>query len=255
MQYGSAPPFAAPYGGAPTGYAPASAYQGHPQGGFIAPGHPQQQQQMQMGMPMQMGGGMMVMGHPQQQQVVTLYQPGFQPANPTAFALFMAVDADRSGSISQRELHAALSNGGWTAFSPRTTRLLIKMFDSDHQGSPGQLSYPEFERLLGQLSQWRAFFDSADHDRSGRLSLGEVAGAVRSFGFNIPDPAIRTIFSAFANVGADGSGQQLAFDEYIQLIAEINALTALFRRFDPSNTGMAHMDYGNFMSVVFATRT
>lgn len=31
----------------------------------------------------------------------------------------------------------ALSNGGWTKFSPRTTKLLIKMFDVSHSGEGG----------------------------------------------------------------------------------------------------------------------
>jgi hypothetical protein len=41
---------------------------------------------------------------------------------------------DRSGSISQKELQLALSNGGWTPFSVKTTKMLIKMFDVDRSG-------------------------------------------------------------------------------------------------------------------------
>jgi hypothetical protein len=101
------------------------------------------------------------------------YVQGFAPANPTCWALFQAVDTDRcacnassvrrflfyfvfpssaapaltqhafecflpccrSGQISAKELQMALSNGGWTQFSPRTTRVLIKMFDADHSGT------------------------------------------------------------------------------------------------------------------------
>lgn len=59
------------------------------------------------------------------------YQPGFQPQNPTAWALFQAVDRDRSGQVSINELHQALSNGGYTTFSRKTTRLLMKMFDNN----------------------------------------------------------------------------------------------------------------------------
>lgn len=55
--------------------------------------------------------------------------------NPAAWALFTAVDVDRSGSISEKELQVALSNGGWTTFSPRTTRVLIRMFDADRSGA------------------------------------------------------------------------------------------------------------------------
>lgn len=70
------------------------------------------------------------------------YQPGFQPQNPTAWALFQAVDRDRSGQVSINELHQALSNGGYTAFSRKTTRLLMKMFDNNpRDGMYGEHSY------------------------------------------------------------------------------------------------------------------
>jgi hypothetical protein len=64
-----------------------------------------------------------------------LYAAPFQPQNPAAFALFMAVDRDRSGQVNVGELQAALSNGGFTAFSPRTTRLLMRMYDRDRSGA------------------------------------------------------------------------------------------------------------------------
>lgn len=57
------------------------------------------------------------------------------PVNPAAFALFVAVDANRSGTIDARELHMALSNGGWTTFSFKTIKLLMRMFDTDFSGS------------------------------------------------------------------------------------------------------------------------
>jgi hypothetical protein len=41
----------------------------------------------------------------------------------------------------------------------------------------GTLSYPEFERLLATLEQWTNLFQSADKDRSGKLS---IAGEGRS---------------------------------------------------------------------------
>ena len=62
------------------------------------------------------------------------YAPGYTPSNPTAFTLFQAVDHDKSGFIDIKELHNALSNGRWTKFSPKTTRLLMKMFDLDRSG-------------------------------------------------------------------------------------------------------------------------
>lgn len=62
-----------------------------------------------------------MMGAPQMMAAFSPYQAGWHPQNPTAYALFIAVDADRSGSISFNELQTALSNGGWTKFSAKTT--------------------------------------------------------------------------------------------------------------------------------------
>lgn len=74
---------------------------------------------------------------------------------------------------------------------------------------------------------------------------------VRQFGFNLPPALLSAIFSAYDE---DASGA-LGFDEYIQLLAELNALTSLFRRHDPAGTGHAQLDYTTFMGIVFATRS
>lgn len=60
---------------------------------------------------------------------------GYAPANPAAWALFQSVDTDRTGSINPKELQAALSHGGWVAFSPKTTRMLMRMYDTDRSGA------------------------------------------------------------------------------------------------------------------------
>lgn len=105
--------------------------------------------------------------------------------------------------------------------------------------------------MINQLQSWRQWFEHADRDRSGRLNKDEVGQSVRQFGFNLPEPLIISIFNAYDE---DASGA-MGFDEYIQLLAELNALTALFRRHDPQGTGHAHMDYTTFMGIVFATRS
>ena len=135
-----------------------------------------------------------------------MYAPGFTPVNPAALALFASVDANRSGTVDARELHHALSHGGWTAFSFKTTRILMRMFDSDRSGA---LGFREFESLLAQLGAWRAWFDHADADRSGKLSPPELARCLDSFGFKLPPP---TMFAIFNAVDLDSSGS-IGFDE------------------------------------------
>jgi len=176
------------------------------------------------------------------------YQPGFSPVNPAAYALFLGVDANRSGTVDARELHAALSNGGWTAFSFKTTKILMRMFDADRSGA---LAYREFESLLAQLMAWRQWFDAADADRSGKLSPPELSRCLRAFGFALPEP---TMFEIFKAVDLDSSGS-IGFDEFIQVLAEVNSLTAAFRRYDPASSGRATLEWGTFMHLVYSTRS
>lgn len=45
--------------------------------------------------------------------------------DPTVYSWFVAVDTDRSGSISAQELQQALTNNNWTHFNAETCRLMI----------------------------------------------------------------------------------------------------------------------------------
>ena len=148
-------------------------------------------------------------GQPQimvQQVSFSPYAAGFQPTNPVAFQLFLQVDSNRSGSIDIRELHSALSAGGYAQFSLRTSKLLMGMYDANKSGTLGFL---EWEALLGQLGAWRAWFTHADADRSGKLSFQELSGGLRNFGYALSHPTLTGIFQAF---DADCSGS-VSFDE------------------------------------------
>ena len=48
---------------------------------------------------------------------------------------------------------------------------------------------------------------------------------------------------------------QLAFDEFIRLLAEVTSLTTGFRRFDATGTGTATLSYNQFLELVFLTRS
>lgn len=50
---------------------------------------------------------------------------------------------------------------------------------------------------LFQLRVWRGFFEAADRDRSGSLSRPEVVGALRHFGFSLPDHVCVSLMAAF----------------------------------------------------------
>ena len=59
---------------------------------------------------------------PGQQQQQGGCPPGMDPS---VYSWFVAVDADRSGQITAKELQAALTNGNWSNFNAETCRLMI----------------------------------------------------------------------------------------------------------------------------------
>lgn len=68
--------------------------------------------------------------------------PAATPAgvDPQLYNLFRAADINGSGQLSERELSRALVNGDWTAFDPKTIKLMVKMFDVD-QYAPYKVLY------------------------------------------------------------------------------------------------------------------
>jgi len=124
MSYGYGAPPAPGYGAPPAGYAAAPPGYGAPPAGYAAapPGY---------------GAPPAGYGAPPAAPAAPAYgarpafsYAGYTPANPRAWALFTAVDMDRSGSVSPRELQMALGSGGMT-FNPRCIKMMIKMFDLD----------------------------------------------------------------------------------------------------------------------------
>ncbi len=74
---------------------------------------------------------------------------------------------------------------------------------------------------------------------------------LQSFGFNFQQHTYTAIFNA---VDIDCSGS-IGFDEFVQVLAECNSLTAVFRQHDPTSCGRAQIDYATFIHMVFSTRS
>ena len=63
---------------------------------------------------------------------------GVQGSNDVAlFPLFKAVDKRGMGKLTEVELRTALVNGDFTQFDPHTVRMMIRMFDTDRDGTIG----------------------------------------------------------------------------------------------------------------------
>jgi len=154
-------------------------------------------------------------------------------------------DADRSGACPRVTTRQAVPPSRAStlahARAPPPPRLRL---------AAGTLGYPEFERLMGTLDSWRRIFETADRDRSGKLSVPEVIASIRTLGFALPEDTMVTMMMSYDD---DRSGQ-LTYDEFIRLLAELSALTAQFRRFDTRSDGTATIRYADFLSLVFSTK-
>jgi len=87
---------------------------------------------------------------------------------------FRQVDRNNSGRLNHSELQQALRNNNYTTFDPSCVQLMIDMFDRDNTKS---IDVTEFSNLWRFLGEWRKVFDRFDADRSGNISMDELAQA------------------------------------------------------------------------------
>lgn len=153
--------------------------------------------------------------------------------------LFMAVDADRSGQLSESSLRRALVNGDYTAFDPHTVKMMIRMFDTDRSGT---INFDEFCGLWAFLAAWRNLFDRFDIDRSGHISFTEFSDALVAFGYRLSPQFVQLLFSTFArNVGGRGDdvgrAKGLSFDLFVQACISLKRMTDVFKKYDDDRDG------------------
>eukprot|EP00794_Sanderia_malayensis_P019031 gene19031-20944_t len=158
------------------------------------------------------------------------------------WGVFSKVDKDRSGSISSIELQQALSNGTWTPFNPETVRLMIGMFDRDHNGT---INFQEFGALWKYVTDWQSCFRSYDRDSSGSIDKNELKQAMTSFGYRLSDRFYEILVRKFDRRGA-GS---ITFDDFIQCCVVTQSLTTAFRQYDTNRNGWIQINYEQFLSL------
>ncbi|QSZ29977.1 hypothetical protein DSL72_004495 [Monilinia vaccinii-corymbosi] len=134
-------------------------------------------------------------------------------ADPQLWPLFQAVDKDRTGALTEKELRSALVNGDWTAFDPYTVKMMIRMFDTDRSNT---VNFEEFCGLWGFLASWRSLFDRFDKDRSGNISLDEYSEALVAFGYRLSESFVAILFKAFKRYDDDRDGYiTLSFEDFL----------------------------------------
>ncbi|XP_070574730.1 programmed cell death protein 6-like [Ptychodera flava] len=190
----------------------------------------------------------------QQQQHQGYAQQGYGAPPPQVpdqnflWGVFQRVDKDRSGHISADELQQALSNGTWSPFNPETVRLMIGMFDRQHNGT---INFQEFGSLWKYITDWQNTFRSYDRDNSGFIDKNELKTALNSFGYRFSDFFYDMLVRKFDRRGRG----DIAFDDFIQCCVVIQTLTSAFRQYDTRMAGQITISYEQFLTMVFSVKS
>ncbi|XP_064327314.1 peflin [Phalacrocorax carbo] len=206
---GQAPgaPSAGPYSGAPYGHPPPGGPYGQPGGGPYGGNAP----------------------------------PG---VDPEAFSWFQAVDADRSGYISVKELKQALVNSNWSTFNDETCLLMINMFDKTRSG---RIDLYGFSALLNFIRQWKNLFQQYDRDQSGSISFSELQQAFSQMGYNLSPQFSQLLLARYAQRSSNPSIQ---LDRFIQICMQLQSTTDAFREKDTGLVGNVRLSYEDFLTMV-----
>lgn len=164
-------------------------------------------------------------------------------------ATFEKVDKNRSGRISARELSSALMNFDNTRFQPSTVLLMIKLFTTS--SSPGGLNFEQFVSLWKYLTAYKKLFVAADVNRSGDISFGEFQRIIEEIGYKLNVDLVLHLFQKFANNESPDSGSaivsNLKFDAFIELLVYLRTLTDVFKQYDKDLSGVATINYLDFL--------
>ncbi|PHH60068.1 hypothetical protein CDD81_2154 [Ophiocordyceps australis] len=164
-------------------------------------------------------------------------------ADPTLLPLFRAVDKDATGQLSEKELSAALVNGDWTAFDIQTIRMMIRMFDSDRNGT---INFDEFCGLWSFLASWRTLFDRFDVDRSGNISLAEFSDALVAFRYRLSPRFVELLFRTY-DKRQEGV---MSFDLFVQSCISLKRMTDVFKKYDNDRDGYITLSFEDFLSEI-----
>lgn len=148
------------------------------------------------------------------------------------------------------ELGAALVNGDYTSFHPRTVKVMIRMFD---RNSSGTISFDEFVSLWRYLAAWRELFDRFDEDRSGRINLYEFEKALVAFGYRLSPPFVSVLFTTYESKGRQMNGQGvpkfgMSFDLFVQACISLRRMTDVFKRYDDDRDGYITVSFEEFLT-------
>ncbi|XP_052869463.1 calpain-B-like [Anopheles cruzii] len=138
------------------------------------------------------------------------------------------IEADLMLSESATQTRADPSNAG---FSKDACRAMVAMLDED--GS-GKLGLAEFQKLLTEISRWKAVFKQYDQDQSGRINPFELRAALQSAGYSLNNHIINMLMHRYGS--REG---EIWFDDFVTCAVKIRTMFDAFRAKDLGNQNVA----------------
>jgi len=165
------------------------------------------------------------------------------PGSDTLKQYFDRVDSNKSGTITPKELQAALVNGNNTEFNMVTINLMINMFDHD---KIGEICFKEFGFLWRYVVDWQNCFKSFDRDKSGSINQAELEEALTSFGYTLSPAVYTLLLRKFDRTKT----QAVRFDDFIQCCLVLHGMTDTFRAEDKDLDGVITISYEKFLTMI-----
>ncbi|XP_068084937.1 peflin [Anabrus simplex] len=180
-------------------------------------------------------------------------QPGGYPGaggagtgvSPEVQQWFQAVDRDRSGRISAKELQSALVNGQGKNFSDTACALMIGMFDQDRSGT---IDVNEFQLLYNYINQWLSTFRTYDRDGSGYIDESELSQAFQQMGFRFSPEFIKFLVTR----SDPQKHQRISVDQFIVICVQVQRFTEAFRTRDTELKGTITISFEEFLGVALS---
>ena len=161
--------------------------------------------------------------------------------DPLIMQWFKAVDVDKNGQITPKELQAALVNGDMSQFSEESCKLMIKHFD---QNKLGYLNIQEFSEVFKYVTEWKATFESIDKECNGYIECKELYEAFQQMGYRFNSNFIQNLLFKYGY-----RTWRLNLDRFIIVFIDLKRLTDGFRRRGRAMKGLATFQYEDFIGL------